>query len=64
MCETVVFGRAAMGERMHKGIFVDHWRVRRDGKLVYADTARLDGAIGDKLAKSAIAKGGIAFGPR
>src|SRR6201994_2288725 len=29
LCEIVVFGRAAMGERMAQGAFVDRWRVRR-----------------------------------
>ena len=43
LCEIVVFGRAAMGERMLHGEFVDRWRVRRGGRLVFAETVRLDG---------------------
>jgi urease accessory protein len=62
LCEIVVFGRVAMGERMLQGEFVDRWRVRRGGKLVFAETIRLDGDIGGKLAKSAIVKGGVAIG--
>ena len=62
LCEIVVFGRAAMGERMLHGEFIDHWRMRRGGRLVFAETVRLDGDIGDKLARSAIAKGGVAVG--
>jgi len=62
LCEIVVFGRAAMGERMLQGEFVDRWRVRRGGRLVFAETIRLDGDIGSQLAKSAIAKGGVAIG--
>jgi urease accessory protein len=62
LCEIVVFGRAAMGERMQSGEFVDCWRVRRGGKLVFAETIRLDGDIGAKLASPAIAKGGVAIG--
>ena len=62
LCEIVVFGRAAMGERMMHGEFIDHWRMRRGGRLVFAETVRLDGDIGDKLARSAIAKGGAAVG--
>jgi urease accessory protein len=62
LCEIVVFGRAAMGERMLHGEFVDRWRLRRAGKLVFAETVRLDGDIGDKLAKPAIAGGGVAIG--
>jgi urease accessory protein len=62
LCEIVVFGRAAMGERMEQGAFVDRWRVRRGGKLVFAETVRLEGDIGVKLRRPAIAKGGLAIG--
>ncbi|WP_375307005.1 urease accessory protein UreD [Bradyrhizobium sp. A11] len=62
LCEIVVFGRTAMGERMEQGEFVDRWRLRHGGKLVFAETVRLDGNIGAKLARSAIAKGGAAIG--
>jgi len=62
LCEIVVFGRAAMGERMEQGEFVDRWRLRREGKLVFAETVRLDGNIGAKLARSAMARGGAAIG--
>ena len=62
LCEIVVFGRAAMGERMLEGEFVDRWRIRRGGRLVFAETIRLDGDIGAKLASPAIAKGGVAVG--
>jgi urease accessory protein len=40
---------------------VDRWRLRRDGRLVFAETVRLDGDIGAKLAQPAIAKGGAAI---
>jgi urease accessory protein len=59
--EAVVFGRAAMGEAVVDGFFADRWRLRRGCRLVYADSARLDGAIADKLGQSAVAAGGIAF---
>jgi urease accessory protein len=62
LCEIVVFGRAAMGERMRNGEFVDRWRLRRGGGLVFAENIRLDGDIAEKLAKPAIAKGGVAIG--
>ncbi|MBA2400080.1 MAG: urease accessory protein UreD [Bradyrhizobium sp.] len=62
LCEIVVFGRAAMGERMLHGEFIDRWRLRRAGKLVFAETIRLDGDIGAKLSLPAIAKGGVAIG--
>jgi urease accessory protein len=62
LCEIVVFGRAAMGERMLQGEFVDRWRVRRGGRLVFAETVRLDGEVGGKLVRPAIANGGVAVG--
>jgi urease accessory protein len=62
LCEIVVFGRAAMGEKMLTGEFVDRWRLWRGGRLVFAETVRLDGDIGAKLAKPAVAKGGVAIG--
>ena len=62
LCEIVVFGRAAMGERMLHGEFVDRWRMRRGGRLVFAENIRLDGDIGEKLTRPAIAKAGVAVG--
>jgi urease accessory protein len=62
LCEIVVFGRAAMGERMLEGEFVERWRLRRGGRLIFAENIRLDGDIGEKLASPAIAKGGVAIG--
>jgi urease accessory protein len=62
LCEIVVFGRSAMGERMQKGEFVDRWRLKRGGRLVFAETLRLDGDIGEKLKRPAIARGGVAIG--
>ncbi|AND87115.1 MULTISPECIES: urease accessory protein UreD [Bradyrhizobium] len=62
LCEIVVFGRTAMGERMEQGEFVDRWRLSRGGRLVFAETVRLGGDIGAKLARSAVAKGGAAIG--
>jgi urease accessory protein len=61
LCEIVVFGRTAMGEVMRTGSFIDRWRLRRGGRLVFAENVRLDGDIGAKLAAPAIAKGGLAI---
>ena len=44
LCEAVVFGRAAMGETVEQGALIDRWRLHRDGKLVFAENVRLDGA--------------------
>lgn len=59
--EAVLFGRTDMGEQVLTGRFVDRWRVRRAGRLVFAETLRLDGAIADELMKTAVAAGHIAF---
>jgi urease accessory protein len=60
MAEAVVFGRTAMGEAMEAGSFTDCWRVRRGGKLILAETVRLDGAIARRLHEAAVAGGGVA----
>ena len=57
VAEIVAFGRAARGERMDEGLFEDTWRVRRDGRLTYADAVRLDGPIAERLARAAIGGG-------
>ena len=62
LCEIVIFGRAAMGERVQSGEFVDRWRLSRGGRLVFAETVRLDGDIGARLASPAVANGGVAIG--
>ncbi|NVO13294.1 MAG: urease accessory protein UreD [Rhodoplanes sp.] len=61
LAEAVVFGRSGMNEVVAEGWFSDRWRVRRAGKLVYAETIRLDGAIADTLREPAVAKGGVAI---
>lgn len=61
LAEAVVFGRAAMGEAIAQGKLIDRWRVRRDGKLVFAETLRLDGAISERLAERSVAAGGVAI---
>jgi urease accessory protein len=57
----VVFGRAARAERMADGLFEDRWRIRRGGRLVYADTLRLEGPIGDLLQKPSVGNGARAL---
>jgi urease accessory protein len=60
LAEPVVFGRSAMGETVREGKLVDRWRVRREGRLIYADTLQLDGAIAQTLARTASAAGAAA----
>jgi urease accessory protein len=55
--ESVVFGRSAMGEVLGQGAFKDRWRIRRDGKLIFAEDVKLNGSISDLLLQSAIANG-------
>ncbi len=44
--ETLVFGRAAHGERMLRGSLADRWRIDRDGRPVWRDALRIaDGAF-------------------
>lgn len=59
--EAVVFGREARAERIAEGLFEDRWRIRRGGRLVYADTLRLDGPVADLLQKPSIGNGARAF---
>lgn len=50
--ESLVFGRSAMGERFDEGRVHESWRVRRGGRLVWADALRLDGAIAAHRARA------------
>jgi urease accessory protein len=61
LAEAVVFGRSAMGESVAHGKLVDRWRVRRGGRLVFAEALRLDGGIADILARPAVANGAAAI---
>jgi urease accessory protein len=61
MAEAVVFGRSAMGEVVASGSFADRWRVRRDGVLMFAEAACIDGAPVQRLALPAVAAGGVAI---
>jgi urease accessory protein len=61
MAEAVVLGRTGMGESVEQGALTDRWRVRRAGKLVYAETVRLDGAIAQRMAAAAVGRGGAAI---
>ncbi|WP_298959283.1 urease accessory protein UreD [uncultured Methylobacterium sp.] len=55
--EAMVFGRAARGEVLTHGAVRDDWRVTRGGRLVYADSFRLDGPLSDHLSRPALAGG-------
>jgi urease accessory protein len=61
LAEAVIFGRSGMGETVADGFLLDRWRVRRGGRLLHADTVRLDGNVAARLAQSAVAQGGVAI---
>jgi urease accessory protein len=56
-CESVFFGRSAMGETLLRGSLRDRWRIRRAGRLVFADDLRLEGAIAATLNRPAVGAG-------
>jgi urease accessory protein len=43
--EMVVLGRSALGETFHAGLIHDAWRIRRNGRLVWADTLHAEGEV-------------------
>lgn len=59
--ETLVFGRAAMGETVRHGSVRDTIRIVRDGELLLHDAVRMHGPISEMLARPAIASGGRAI---
>ena len=61
LAESIVFGRSAMGETVAQGRLFDRWRVRRAGRLVFAETVRLEDGIAEKLAEPAALNGGAAI---
>jgi urease accessory protein len=48
--EILVFGRRAHGERLRTGSLRDAWQVHSGGRLIWADTLRLEGDIAARLA--------------
>ena len=48
--ETLVFGRALMGERLDEAFLKDDVRIQRDGAMIFADAIALEGAVADRLA--------------
>ena len=55
--DWLVMGRHARGETMKRGALRDNWRVRRDGRLVWADAIRLTGDL-DRLGGRRASLGG------
>ena len=59
--EAVVLGRTAMGERVRRGLLRDRWRIRRAGRLVFAEELRLDGDLAGLSARPTALAGACAF---
>jgi urease accessory protein len=59
--ETLVFGRRAMGEIPATGYLHDSIVLRRNGIRILQDMTRLDGDIGEKLSRTAVANGATAM---
>jgi urease accessory protein len=55
--EATIFGRAARGETVQSGLFRDSWRVRRGGRLLFADALRFDWATAGLLNRPATLAG-------
>lgn len=46
--EAVLLGRDAMGETALDARLRDHWRIRRNGRLIHAEATRLDGTPAER----------------
>jgi urease accessory protein len=59
--EAVVLGRTAMGEVVRRGRFRDRWRVRRAGRLIFADEVLLAGDVAGAAGRRCALAGARAF---
>jgi len=61
MVETIVLGRHAMGEVPCNARLIDRRSIQRDGRPVWAETLRLDGAVLSQIGQPAILNGANCF---
>ena len=61
LAETLVFGRLAMGETVRTGSVRDQWRIRRAGRLVFAEAFRVAGEVAAILDRPATGAGARAL---
>jgi urease accessory protein len=54
MAEITVYGRKEMGEAINHANFSDRWRIRRGGRLAFAESIRFCGDLGAELVRPAI----------
>lgn len=59
--EAVVLGRQAMGETVTRGALRDRWRIRREGRLLFADDLKLEGAVSEIAARAPLLAGARVF---
>jgi urease accessory protein len=59
--ESIVLGRAAMGEAVTAAALADRWRIRRGGRMIFADGLRFDGDTTRILAGGATGNGATAL---
>jgi urease accessory protein len=62
MVEIAVFGRKEMGETITNGRYVDRWRIRREGRVAFAENVRLEGDLNAALQRPAIGDGARVMG--
>lgn len=51
LCETLIFGRIAMGETLTQATLKDRIEITRAGKVIYLDQIKLDGDIAAHMAR-------------
>ncbi|MEN3792162.1 urease accessory protein UreD [Fulvimarina sp. MAC3] len=61
LIEPVILGREMMGERIETGALRDRWRIRVDGRLVFADDLSLCGRSSQLIDERAALDGARAF---
>lgn len=59
--EAVLLGRRASGETIREIAFRDSWRVRRGGRLAFAEETRLGDRVEEAMGARATLAGGAAF---
>ena len=59
--ESFLLGRRAMGETVTSGSIRDRWRIRRNGRLIFADDLRLAGDVAALIGRPAVLGRNTAF---
>ncbi len=59
--EAVILGRTAMRETVRVGELRDRWRIRREGRLVFADDLRFGGDVATLTVRKPTLAGAAAF---